>query len=150
MRVVIGGAGVAGLEAAAALRRYAADRVRVAIVAPDPTFAFRALQPLSAFGIDPRQEVAVRTLADRLDAELVADRVGWVDRLRRTVGCRSGKTITFDALLLGVGATLRVRFPKALALHEGAAAALSELVSDITSAHVRRVGFVAPERMGWP
>lgn len=149
MRVVIGGAGVAALEAAAALRGYAADRLSVTIVAPDPTFAFRALQPWSAFGVDPRDRVSVRTLAERLDAELVADRVGWVDRRRRTVGCRSGKTITFDALLLGVGATVRVRFPKALTLHEGAAAPLTELVSQITSGGVRSVAFVAPERMAW-
>ncbi|HTU97443.1 MAG TPA: hypothetical protein VMF14_16470, partial [Solirubrobacteraceae bacterium] len=40
--------------------------------------------------------------------------------------------------------------PHALALHDGAAPGLSQLVSEITSGDVRRVAFVAPERMAWP
>lgn len=51
---------------------------------------------------------------------------------------------------LEAAATLRVRFPKALTLHEGAAAPVTELVSEITSGGVRSVAFVAPERMAWP
>jgi len=150
MRVVIGGAGVGGLEAAAALRRYAADRVSVTLVAPDQAFRLRALQPMAAFGIKPPEDVPLRAIADRLGAELVEDRVGWVDRPQRTVQCRSGIALGYDALLLAVGATLHVRFPKALTLHEDAAPGLSQLVCDITSADVRRVAFLAPERMAWP
>ena len=150
MRVVIGGAGVAALEAAAALRRLAAGRVSVTLVAPDRTFRTRALQPFAAFGIDSPRGVAVHALADRLEAQLIEDRVAWVDRHRYTVHCRSGRPIAFEALVLGVGATLHVRYPRALALHEAAGAGLTQLVSDITSADVRRVAFVTPERMAWP
>lgn len=150
MRVVIGGAGVAALEAAAALRRLAADRVSVTLVAPDRTFVTRALQPLAAFGIDSPHGVPVHVLADRLGAELIEDRVSWVDRDRYTVHCRSGRAIAFEALVLGVGATLHVRYPQALTLHEGASAGLAQLASDITSGDVRRVAFVAPKRMAWP
>ena len=150
MRVVIGGAGVAALEAAAALRSLAADQVQLTLVAPDRTFVTRAVQPLVPFGVDAPRGVPVRALADRLDAELIQDRVSWVDRDRYTVHCRSGRAIAYEALVLGVGATVHVRYPQALTLHEGAAAAMSQLVSDITSADVRRVAFVAPERMAWP
>jgi sulfide:quinone oxidoreductase len=150
MRVVIGGAGVAALESAAALRRLAAGGVSVTLVAPDRTFRTRALQPFAAFGIDSPRGVPVHALADRLDAQLIEDRVAWVDRDRYTVHCRSGRRIAFEALILGVGATLHVRYPQALALHEGASAGLTQLVSDITSADVRRIAFIAPERMAWP
>ena len=119
MRVVIGGAGVAALEAAAALRRLAAGRVSVTLVAPYRTFRTRALQPFAAFGIDSPRGVAVHALADRLEAQLIEDRVAWVDRDRYTVHCRSGRPIAFEALVLGVGATLHVRYPRALALHGG-------------------------------
>jgi sulfide:quinone oxidoreductase len=150
MRAVIGGAGIAALEAAAALRRLAASRVRVTLVAPDPTFVVRALQPLAAFGIDAPHGVPIHAVADRLGADLVDDRVGWVDRDRRIVHCRSGAALAYDALVLGVGATPHVRFPQALTLNEDAAPGLAQLVCDITSASVRRVAFVAPHRMAWP
>ena len=150
MRVVIGGAGVAALEAAAALRHLAAGRVSVTLVAPDRMFRTRALQPLAAFGIDSPRGVPIHALADELDAELIADRVGWIDRDRYTVHCRSGHIIAFQALVLAVGATVHVCYPQALTLHEGAGAGLTQLVSDITSGDVRRIAFVAPEPMAWP
>ena len=64
MRVVVGGAGVAALEAAAALRRLAADRVRVTLVAPDRTFSparcpSSDLQPAPASGGGLHREVQV-------------------------------------------------------------------------------------------
>ena len=150
MQVVIGGAGVAALEAAAALRGLAASRVSVTLVAPDHTFRTRALAPFAAFGIDSPRGVPLHGLADRLDAQLIEDRVAWVDRDRYTVHCRSGRAIAFEALVLAVGARVHVRYPQALTLHEGAAAGLTQLVSDITSGDVRRVAFVAPEPMAWP
>jgi sulfide:quinone oxidoreductase len=150
MRVVIAGAGVAALEAAGALHSLAASRVSITLVAPDRMFRTRALQPLVPFGVDSPRGASVHALADRLDAQLVEDRVSWVDRDRYTVHCRSGRAIAFEALVLGVGASVHVRYPQALTLHDGAGAPLTQLVSDITSGHVRRVAFIAPERMAWP
>ena len=150
MHVVIAGAGVAALEATAALRSLAADRVQLTLVAPDRTYVTRALQPLSAFGVTAPPQVSVRDLADRLGADLARDRVHWVDRDGRTAHCRSGAAIAFDALMIGVGAAPHIRFPQALALHDGAAPGLTQLVAEITSGDVRRVAFVAPERMAWP
>ena len=43
LRVVIGGGGVAGLEALLALHALAGDRVQLTLVAPDPDFAYRPL-----------------------------------------------------------------------------------------------------------
>jgi sulfide:quinone oxidoreductase len=150
MRVVIAGAGVAALEAAAALHRLAAGRVTITLVAPDHMFRTRALQPLAPFGVDSPRGVPVCALADRLDAQLVEDRVSWVDRDRYTAHCRSGRTIAYEALVIAVGATVHVRYRQALTLHDGASAPLTQLVSDITSGEVRRIAFVAPERMAWP
>jgi hypothetical protein len=150
MRVVIAGAGVAALEAAATLRRLAAGRVSITLVSPDHMFRTRALQPLVPFGVDSPRGVPVGALADRLDAQIVEDRVSWVDGDRYTVHCRSGRAIAYEALVLAVGATVHVRYPQALTLHDGASAPLTQLVSDITSGDVRHVAFVAPERMAWP
>lgn len=86
--MVIGGAGVAALEAAAALPCVAAGRVSVRLVAPDRMFCTRALRPLAASGIDSSCGVPTHALADRLDAELIADRMGWIDRDRYTVDGR--------------------------------------------------------------
>ena len=43
LRVVVGGGGVAGLEALLALRALAGDRVRLTLVAPAAEFTYRPL-----------------------------------------------------------------------------------------------------------
>ena len=49
--VLIAGAGVAGLEAALALRALAEDRVSVELVSPDPDFVYRPLAVAAPFRI---------------------------------------------------------------------------------------------------
>jgi sulfide:quinone oxidoreductase len=49
--VLIAGAGVAGLEAALALRTVGEDRVSVELVSPDAEFVYRPLSVAEPFGV---------------------------------------------------------------------------------------------------
>ena len=150
LRVVVAGAGIAGLEAAAALRDLAGDRVRLTLIAPEPRFVQRALEPYGSFGITPPPPVAIATLTRQLDAVLVADRLAWVDRDARTVHCRSGAIHRFEGLVLALGARTGTRYDHAITLDDTAAQELRKLTADVLAARVRRVALIAPERMAWP
>ena len=148
--VVIAGGGVAALETAAALHSVAAAEVQLTVIAPDREFVHRSLEPFLAFGIEVPPRLSLAMLVDRLGADLVSDRLAWVDRERRAVHCASGDTLAFDALVLALGARVAPRFPHAMTLDDAAAGELQRLVADIRAGEVTKVAFVAPERMAWP
>ncbi|MGZ4245410.1 MAG: FAD-dependent oxidoreductase [Solirubrobacteraceae bacterium] len=149
-RVIIAGAGIAGLEAAAALRSLAGHRVSLTLVAPDRWFAPRPLGLYAAFGIDAPPSLSVASLAEPLGADLVDDRITWVDRGERAVHCGSGATLSFDALVLGLGARAGARYPHAITVDDKASSDLQRLTADVTSGRVRRVALIVPERLAWP
>src|SRR5690242_1839825 len=146
MRVVIAGAGIAALEAAAALRDLAEDRVAITLVAPDREFVQRSVAPFSPFGLEAPPPVPVPGLAARLGADLATDSVAWVDRGDRTVHCSSGEAIAFDALVVGVGARERARFPDALTVGDGVSDELHCLIADVIAGRARQIVLVAPKR----
>jgi sulfide:quinone oxidoreductase len=52
-RALIVGGGVAGLEAALALRDLAGDRVQTTLLSPDPDFVYRPMTVREPFGFSP-------------------------------------------------------------------------------------------------
>ena len=68
--VLIAGAGVAGLEAALALRALAEDRVSVELVSPDPEFVYRPLSVAAPFRVGEAKRFPVRRLAEEAGADL--------------------------------------------------------------------------------
>lgn len=149
-RVVIVGAGVAGLEAAAALRSLAGGRVALTLIAPDRRFVHRPLEPYRAFGLEPPPSVSVAAIARQLDATRVVDRLAWVDRDEWVVHCRSGAAYGFDALVLGVGARAGARYEHATTIDSTAAGDLRTLAADVVTGRVTRLALIVPERMAWP
>lgn len=146
--VVIAGGGLAALETAAALRALAGARVDLTIVAPDPAFTCRALEPLAAFTDTDPPRFPLPAIARQLDAPLVCDRIGWVDRPHRTVHTRGGAILTFDALVLGLGAVALSHFTHALTLSSDGA--LRRLVGEIRDGSLSRLALIIPHRTTWP
>jgi len=68
VRVVIAGGGFAALEAALALRAFAADRVRVTLISPDPVFAYRPTATAEAFVEGPPLSYDLEAIASDLGA----------------------------------------------------------------------------------
>jgi sulfide:quinone oxidoreductase len=144
-RVVIGGAGPAGVEAALALRRIAGDRVSTTIVAPEP---FVCLPPavLSPFAIGPGHRPSLDGLAVLRRGVLLG-----VDPASHEIRVSDDAMLTYDALLVAVGARQRSPYPRALVFGApGSDERMHGLIQDLEAGYVRRVAFVVPFGASWP
>jgi sulfide:quinone oxidoreductase len=151
LEVVIAGGGVAALEAALALRELAGERVRTTLLAPDPDFHYRPTSVREPFGLTGGQRYRLADIAADLGLELVAERLKWVDHAARAVHTDAGSKLSYDALLLALGASRYERFPLALTIDdERLDEQLCGLVQDVEQGYVHSVAFLIPERMPWP
>jgi sulfide:quinone oxidoreductase len=144
-RVVIAGAGPAGVEAALALRRIAGDRVSTTIIAPEP---FMGLPPsvLSPFAVGSGYRPPLDGLAVLRPGSLLG-----VDPVSREIRVSDDATLTYDALLVAVGAKQRKPYPRALAFGApGSDERMHGLIQDLEAGYVRRVAFVVPSGVSWP
>jgi sulfide:quinone oxidoreductase len=149
-RVLIAGAGIAGLEALAAVRELAGDRAQLTLLSDREDFTLRALSVREPFGGLGSPTWPIAPFAREHGATLVSGRLGWVDAAQRVAHTEAGEAIEYDALLLAVGARLRTRFEHALTVDDRRMDALLHgLVQDIEGGYTRRVAFVAPSRMPW-
>ncbi|MDQ6729671.1 MAG: FAD-dependent oxidoreductase [Actinomycetota bacterium] len=149
--VLIAGGGVAGLEAAFALREFADHRVNLTLLAPTDEFVYRPMtvgEPFAA-GWAPRYPLS--GLAEDAGAELVRDGLGEVDVKRRVALTTSGIELHFDALLVGLGASLHRRYEHVTSVDDARMDELLHgLIQDVEGGYVRRLAFVVPAPMPWP
>ncbi len=151
LRVVIAGAGVAGLEAALALRDLAGARARVTVLAPEPEFVYRPMEVGEAFGGGEPPRHTLAEIADDVGFELRRGAFEWLAPEQRTIHTDAGETLSYDVLLLAIGAHAHPRFRYALTLRSGELRAqLQELIAEIDAGGVSTVAFVAPGQMPWP
>jgi sulfide:quinone oxidoreductase len=146
-RVVIAGAGPAGIEAALALQRIAGDRVITTIVAPE-RFVHLPPTALSPFALGNRYRLPLDGLAG---ADLRQGRLISVDATSREVSVSGDETLTYDALLVAVGGNQMSPYPRALAFGApGTEERMHGLIQDIEDGYVKRVAFVVPPGASWP
>ena len=151
VRVVIAGGGVAALEGALALREFAGPRAEITLVAPNPTFRFRALSVVAPLDGPSGPSAALAQIAHEIDARWVAERVAWIDPRRSQLHTEGGETLGYDALLIAVGARSHPAFRSAITLDDARLAAQwRELETAMQQGDVRSVAFVAPSAIGWP
>src|SRR5437870_3147270 len=105
--VVIVGGGVAALEGALALRDLAPEQTTLRLLAPTAEFVYRPLTVQEPFAFAQAQRYPLDEIARDLDAELIEDSLESVDAQRRVVMTASGAALSYDALLVGLGARLR-------------------------------------------
>ncbi len=150
-RVVIAGGGVAGLEAAFALRELAGDRVAITLLAESPEYVYRPLSVGEPFTSSHAQRFSLPELAARAGAQLVPDTLVEVDSDRRVARTGNGGEIGYDALLIGVGAKPHPVFEHATNVDDGRMDELLHgLVQDVEGGFVRRLAIVVPAPVPWP
>jgi sulfide:quinone oxidoreductase len=150
-KVLIAGAGVAGLEAALALRALAEERVSVELVAPGPDFVYRPLSVATPFGVGETQRFSLHGLAEEAGAELTEASVRAVHPERMTVETGDGDEIAYDALLLALGARSVPSVPGAIPFRGPSdEEALGEVLRDAREGRVRRIAFTMPAGISWP
>ena len=149
-RVVIAGGGVAALEALIALRELAGDRVRVTLLAPEPDFVYRPLEVAEPFCLGHAAHHPLADIVSDFGAELVAGTLEKVDPVRRSVTTSDGATLSFDSLLVAVGARSMPVHRHAITFGaDGAPEALAGLLADLQEGYAHRVAFVVPSSLAW-
>jgi sulfide:quinone oxidoreductase len=149
--VLIAGGGVAGLEAAFALRELAGDRVAVTLLSGSEEFVYRPLAIGEPFSFSWAKHYPLARLAAAADARLICDTVVAVDPERRTVRTAEGAELAYDALLVGVGAELHQVFDHATGVDDARMDELLHgLVQDIEGGYVHHLAIVLPAPTPWP
>jgi sulfide:quinone oxidoreductase len=150
LRVVVAGAGVAGLETLVALRGLVGHRVALTLVAPEDDFTVRALDVIESFGLGRPQRYALAELAADLDATFVRDAVARVERDERVVALRSGGELAYDVLVLAVGAVPHPAYEHGVCFDRAHDAdAFDEVVADLRDDVARRIAIVVPPGSAW-
>jgi sulfide:quinone oxidoreductase len=151
LNVVIVGGGVAGLETALALRELAGDRVTMTILAPEPEFVYRPLRVREPFAGPNANHYSLADIASDIGVELKQDAFSWLDDEQRIVHTEAGEQISYDALMLAMGAGLRPRFKHALTIDDRKLdEQLHGLIQDIESGYIHKLAFIIPKAMAWP
>lgn len=150
-RIIVAGAGVAGLEGLIALRELAGERIELELIAPEREFEYRPLAVLATFGEAPRTAIDVASIAGAVGAHVVEDAVTAVDPARRSVVLRSGAPRPYDGLLLAPGARAVEAVPGAITFGvPGGGARVRAVLAAAESGRMHRLVFAVPAGTGWP
>ena len=107
-RVVVVGAGFGGATAAKYIRMFSDYNARVTLIEPDPFFVSCPLSNLVLGGSTALSELTVSydALQKQHGVSVVKDWVTSIDPLKKTVQLRSGKSLSYDKLVLSPGVDL--------------------------------------------
>ncbi|MES1194228.1 MAG: FAD-dependent oxidoreductase [Solirubrobacterales bacterium] len=148
--VVVAGGGVAAVEFVLALHDLAGDRICLTIVAPDPDFELRPLRTAEPFARDHVRRHALKDLATRVGADLVAERLDRVDPEAHRIQA-GDRTIAYDSLVVAVGGQHVPAFKKALTFAgDTSTIDYSGLLADIDEGYTHTVSFVVGPGTSWP
>jgi sulfide:quinone oxidoreductase len=154
-RVVIAGAGIAGIEAALALRAFAGGAVQARLVDPGRRFRIPATATGRAFGVGAGNDHPLADVAARAGATLTRGRLAAVDPARHVAMLDGGRLLTYDALIVAVGAWAEPALPGALrfaghADTEAVRTAVDEIAASAARGASPRLAIVVPPGCAWP
>jgi NADH dehydrogenase FAD-containing subunit len=117
-RIVILGAGFAGLENAFLLRMRMRDQANLTVVSEREAFTFRPNTIYVPFGADPADLVVdLAKPFQRRHVSFIGDRVAGVDPDAHTVRLAGGRDVGYDKLVVATGADMRPSEIPGLAEH---------------------------------
>jgi len=151
LRVIVAGGGVAALETVLALADLAPELTDVTVLAPNSEFVYRAMTVAEPFAYGSAGRYPLAPIVGDAGAKLLADELVWVDPASRTIHTKGDEPISYDALMLALGATATKRYTHALTIDDRRMdETLHGLVQDVEGGYVRSLAFVSPGRMAWP
>jgi sulfide:quinone oxidoreductase len=149
-RVLIAGAGIAGIEAALALRDLAGELVEVEVRDPLREFAFCPFAVGEPYGAARIFRYDMEALASRCGASFHADGIVSVEPRRRLATTRDGERLPYDFLLLATGVRMLWAVPGAVtfwgAADEGQ---VGDVVADLRAGRLRSLVFTMPGGPSW-
>ena len=151
VKVVIAGAGVAGLEGLLALHELAGDRVQLELIASELRFTYRPAAMAEPFGLADRRVFDVAEVALRCGAVLHHSRLDEIDDRAGSGLMANGRHVEFDLLLLASGTRTQPALPGALTFRGPPdVAAYCDLLADLRAGALTRVAFAVPHGVVWP
>jgi sulfide:quinone oxidoreductase len=150
LRVLIAGGGVAGLEALLALRDLAGERVELTLLSPEEEFVYRPMAVAEPFGRGRADRHPLADIAADVRAELIRGALVEVDPASRIAVASTGQRLSYDALLVAVGAGSEPAFRQVLTwTPETDAELFGGLLRDLDEGYLKRVAFVVPPGVAW-
>jgi sulfide:quinone oxidoreductase len=150
-RVVVAGAGVAGLETALALRALAGDAVSVELVAPEREFVYRPLAVAEPFRVGEVRRFPLERLVSAAGAQLRAGVLAEVDWEQKQARLADGSVLDYQMLVLAPGALALEAVPGALTFRgPDDRDALTELLERAIGGDLKRIVFANPDGSTWP
>lgn len=149
--VVIAGGGVAALEALLRLHRLAGDRVQITVLAPNEDFVYRALSIGEPFSLGAPERHPLGPIMEHTGAHWVTDTLSSVELKRGLLHTGHGDEISFDALLVAVGAKARPAYEHVRSFDDARADELFRgVVQDVEEGYAKRIAFINPPGPVWP
>jgi sulfide:quinone oxidoreductase len=150
LRVVVAGAGIAGLETVVALRGLVGHAVAPTLVDPAESFTVHALDVLEPFGVGQAHRYPIAELAGELDAEHVHDAIARIEHDEHEVHLRSGRVLGYDVLVVAVGAFPYPAFDAGICFeHASDPQAFEAVVDDLQAGRAERLAIVVPPGCTW-
>ena len=149
-RVLVAGGGVAGLEALLALRDLAGDRADLTLISPDADFVYRPMAVAEPFARGRAARHPLTDVARDLGVELIRDALAEIDGASRTAITAAGDRLSYDALLVAVGARSEPALRRGLTwTPEHDPELFSGLLRDLEEGYTKRVAFIVPPGVAW-
>ena len=151
--VLIAGGGVAGLETLLALRALAADRVDIAILAPELKFVNRSMSAQQPFKVRRRRGFRLEDTAAELGAHWHRGALDRAVHAQHRVVTRDRESLSYDMLVLALGARpQREWHAEGVLTYRGGRDGPNYrmLLHQLREGRVQRVAFVKPAGASWP
>lgn len=149
-KVLIAGGGVAGLEGALALRDLAGEELSITMLACEPDFVYRPMTVREPFAYGRARRYTLSDLVHDIGVELREQSFAWVNPAGRVAYTDGGEELSYDALLLALGARIHTRYTHAHTIDDRHLDdILHGLLQDVEGGYVKRLAFVVPARMAW-
>jgi sulfide:quinone oxidoreductase len=149
-KVLIAGGGIAGVEAALALRDLARNRVEVDLRDPRREFAFRPFAVGEPYGAARIFRYDMRRLVARCGASFHADGIAGVDPGRRIAVSRDGERIPYDYLIVAGGVRMLWAVSGAVTFwgvaDEGQ---VGDVIADLRAGRLRNLVFTMAGSRSW-
>jgi len=149
-KVLIAGGGIAGVEAALALRDLAGERIEVELRDPRQEFVFRPFAVGEPYGTARVFRYDLQQVAERCGASFHADGIASVDPGRQLAVTRDGERLHYDYLLIASGARMLASVPGVVTFwgvaDEGQ---VGDVIADLRVGSLRRLVFTMPGGRSW-
>lgn len=159
-RVLIAGGGVAGLETVFALRALAPEQLDITLVAPKLRFLNESMSVDSPFKPKRARGIRLERMFAGLDARWVRAKLDRVEHERQVALTRDGERISYDILVIALGARPERGTPRSLFHRDGShplifcdsrdGAEYRVLLDRLHDGRIRKVAFVRPAGPTWP